>query len=163
MELYRKYGPAVLRKCERILGNRSDAEDVMQTLFIDLIDKGQTDVDFRYLYRAATNRCLNMIRDDKRRLELLTQEAQTEPIGRNRLHDQVMSLDLLTKLIARLDERASEILVYHYLDDFSQEQVASFLGIARRTVWSDLQKIRREASALSKADATSTAKRGGTQ
>jgi RNA polymerase sigma-70 factor (ECF subfamily) len=162
MDLYRKYGPAVLRKCERMLGNRSDAEDTMQTLFIDLIDSGREDVDFAYLYRAATNRCLNLLRDAKRRKELLKQEAQAAPLGRNRLHDRVVTVDLLTKLLDRLSDRASEVLVYHYLDDFTQEQIASLLGIARRTVWSDLEQIRTIAADLAGLPKTNS-KRGGTR
>ena len=158
MDLYAKYGPAVLRRCERILGNRSDAEDVMQTLFIDLLESGRTDVDFAYLYRAAANRCLNLLRDKKRRAELLKREAQSAPVGRHRLHEQVVSLELLSKLIDRLDERSAEILVCRYLDDFTQEQIASFLGLARRTVWSTLQEIRRIAENLSDVSAPPSAK-----
>ena len=163
MDIYRKYGPAVLRKCERILGNRSDAEDVMQALFIDLLSNNKSDVDFAYLYRAATNRCLNQLRNDKRRLALLKQEAQSAPLGRNRLHDRVVSLDLLAKLVTLLSKRDAEVLVYHYVDDFTQEQTASLLGIARRTVWSALQNIRQTAEGLLDEDSVGDDKRGGTQ
>lgn len=120
----------------------------MQSLFIDIMDSGKTDIDFAYLYRAATNRCLNRLRDTKRRQEILRAEAQTAPIGRNRLHDQVVSVDLLSKLIDRLSKREAEILVYYYLDDFTQEQIADLFGIARRTVWSDLKAIQKTAAAL---------------
>ncbi len=161
MELYRKYGKAVLRKCERMLGNRSDAEDMIQTLFIDLFDSGKEDADFAYLYRAATHRCLNLLRDTKRRKEILNRETQTAPLGRNRLYDRVVTLDLLTKLLDRLSEREAEVLVYHYLDDFTQDQIASLLGIARRTVWSDLDRIRTIAADLAGLP-MDYSKRGGT-
>ena len=134
----------------------------MQSLFIDIIDSGKTDVDFAYLYRAATNRCLNQLRDAKRRHEILKAESQTAPLGRNRLHDKVVSVDLLTKLLGRLSQREAEILVYHYLDDFTQEQIAELLGIARRTVWSDLQTIRKTATSLAKTALSPETKRGGT-
>jgi RNA polymerase sigma-70 factor, ECF subfamily len=163
MELYRKYGPAVLRKCERMLGNRSDAEDVMQSLFIDLLHSGKTDADLAYLYRAATNRCLNLLRDEKRRKELLEKESHSLPIGRTRLHDRAVSVDLLAKLAAKLSEREVEILVYHYLDDFTQDETAAFLGLARRTVWSALQNIQRAAKDLAEVGDLDTSKKGGTQ
>jgi RNA polymerase sigma-70 factor (ECF subfamily) len=162
MEFYRKYGKAVLRKCERMLGNRSDAEDVMQSLFIDLLHSKKADADLAYLYRAATNRCLNLLRDEKRRKELLEKECHALPIGRNRLQDRVVSVDLLAKLAAGLSEREAEILVYHYLDDFTQEQIAAFLNIARRTVWSALQNIQRAAKDLAEDGAPDTSKKGGT-
>ena len=52
-----------MRKCERLLQNRQDAEDVVQSLFVDLLRKGRSEAELPYLYRAATNRCLNLIRD----------------------------------------------------------------------------------------------------
>ncbi len=55
--MYRRYGPALLRKCERILGNKDDAEDVVQTLFVELLKKRIEETTLPYLYRAATNRC----------------------------------------------------------------------------------------------------------
>ena len=64
--LYPTVAPALVRSCTRLLGNRADAEDVVQQLFVDLIHRGRTDLDLPYLHRAATNRSLNRIRDHKR-------------------------------------------------------------------------------------------------
>ena len=74
MEAYARYGPALRRKCERMLGSAPDAEDMVQGLFLDLLRRGEAEQELPYLYRAATNRCLNLLRDRKRRQALLQQQ-----------------------------------------------------------------------------------------
>lgn len=148
MDIYRRYGPAVLRKCERMLGNRPDAEDVVQTLFIDLLRKERTDVDLPYLYRAATNRCLNLMRDRRRRQELLDQHGEVLlPVGPAG-EGQVVSVELLTRLVESLDERSAEVFVYRYLDHLSQTEIAELMGITRRTVYTRLQRVQDEVARL---------------
>ncbi len=142
-ELYARYGPALLRKAERLLGSRDDALDVVQGLFVDLWQRGQSGVDLPYLYRAVTNRCLNLLRDAKARVRLLEKQAPAlrGPV-RIRCDDLVVGLDLLARLATRLDERSLELLVYLYVDDLSQEEAAAMLGISRRAVVKRLQKVR---------------------
>ena len=44
MDAHRRYAPALLRKRGRILAGREDAEDIVQTLFIDPIRSGRTEL-----------------------------------------------------------------------------------------------------------------------
>ncbi len=143
MEIYRRYGPALLRKCERMLGNRPDAEDVVQGIFVDLYRKGKTDVDLPYLYRAATSRCLNRIRDSRRHRELLAEHGEVLiSAGPGVPEARVISVDLLGQLVGRLDKTSSEILVYRYLDQMTGDEIADLLGVSRRAVTKRLTKIR---------------------
>ena len=59
MEPYRRYAPALLRKAERMLQDRDEAQDLVQGLFLDLMQRPDTPADLPYLYRAVTHRCLN--------------------------------------------------------------------------------------------------------
>ena len=151
MELYQRYGPALLRQCERILGNRSDAEDVVQTLFEEMLRKKNRNRDLPYLYRACTNRSLNLIRDRKRRAELLrAATASGEPPPRNFLEDRAVGLEMLAALTGKLDKKSSEILVYRYLDDMGQGEIAALMRISRKTVGKRLAKISEVARAIAK-------------
>ena len=136
-----------------MLQSRQDAEDVVQSLFTDLLRKGRdSEVDLPYLYRAATNRCLNLIRDRKRRRELLGRHDQSlRGPQRTALDEQVISLDLLARLVDRLDPRSQEILVYRCFDDLDQEEIARLLRTSRKTVGKRLARIRRELRELSEA------------
>ncbi len=146
---YQRYGPAVRRKCERVLGNVADAEDVVQGLFADLLGRADPTLDLPYLYRAATHRCLNLLRDGRRRRELLERASpglQGPPRGA--LDEQVVSLDLLQRLAAELDPRSAEILVYRCCDALSQDEVATLMGISRRAVVKRLAQIRERIATL---------------
>ena len=67
--LYRQYGPMVLRRCRFILKNEEKALDAMQDTFVRLIERKEkiTNVCSSLLYTMATNVCLNKIRSDKLR------------------------------------------------------------------------------------------------
>jgi RNA polymerase sigma-70 factor (ECF subfamily) len=142
MDAYARYGRALLRKAERILGSRADAQDLVQALFVDLLQR-EGDVDLPYLYRAITNRCLTFLRDEKNRARLLAEhdDALRGPV-RTREGDRVVDLDLLAKLVSTLDETTVEILVYRFFDDMTQEEIADVTGISRKTVGKKLDDVR---------------------
>ncbi len=140
MQAYHRYGPALRRKCERMLGNREDAEDVVQTLFIDLLRKGRTDVELGYLYRAATTRSLNVLRDSRRRRELLRRNLDRSAVDPGH-EGRVLSLDVLARLVGQLDEQGAELLVYRYCDDMTQEEIAELTGVSRKTVGKRLRRL----------------------
>lgn len=142
MDPYARYGRALLRKAERILGSRADAQDVVHALFVDLLQRNE-DVDLPYLYRAVTNRCLTFLRDEKNRARLLSanDDALRGPV-RTRCDDRILDLDLLAKLVSSLDESTVEILVYRFFDDMTQEEIAEVVGISRKTVGKKLDDVR---------------------
>lgn len=151
MDTYQRYGPALLRKAGRLLGNAQDAEDVVQGLFVDLIRRGEDRGDLAYLYRAVTNRCLNFLRDHGNRQRLLEKqdEALRGPV-RTRCDEEVVGVDLVCKLIDRLDEKCGEVLVYRYFDDLTQDEIAQLQDTSRKTVGHRLARIREVVAALEK-------------
>jgi RNA polymerase sigma-70 factor, ECF subfamily len=143
-DLYRRYGPALLRKAERILQSREDAMDLVHTLFVELLEAGQSP-ELPYLYRAVTNRCLNQVRDQKNRARLLARQDPTlrGPV-RTRCDEQVVGFDLLAKLVDRMDQAAAEVVVFRFFDDLSLEEIAELCGQSRRTVAKRLDRARAE-------------------
>lgn len=157
---YQRYGPALVRKAERILRNRDDAVDVVQALFTELIAaRREEPVDLPYLYRAITNRALNALRDARGRTRLLERE-QAALAPRPRLGDaaRVIGLDLLTQLCDRLDEAHREVLVARYLDELTQEEIAELYGVSRKTVGKRLARVDAAAAEVAAAGATSPKK-----
>ena len=155
MELYRRYGPALLRKAERMLQDRDEAQDLVQCLFVDLLLRPEVPADLPYLYRAVTNRCLNHLRDRRNQGRLLEGRDQTlRGLSRSLLDDRLVDRQLLTHLADRLDAQAWEILVYHFIDDMTQDEIAVLIGTSRKTVVRRLQVIREEARRLAQAAPT---------
>jgi len=155
MEAYRRYGPALLRKAERMLQDRDEAKDVVQGLFVDLLQRPDTPLDLPYLYRAVTHRCLNHLRDRRNQGRLLASGDETlRGPARTRLDDRVVDRQLLASLADRVDQQAWEILVYHYIDDMTQDEIAGLIGASRKTVVRRLAAIREEARRLADAPPT---------
>jgi RNA polymerase sigma factor (sigma-70 family) len=149
MDFYERFAPALLRKAERMLQSRHDAQDVVHGLFLDLLTRGETTSDLPYLYRAVTNRCLNLLRDQKNRERLLSvHEPALRGPARLRCGDTVVDLELLAKLVERLDATSLEILVYHFVDDMAQEEIATLTGLSRKTVGKRLQQVRDHAARM---------------
>lgn len=149
MEIYQRYGRALLRKAERILGPGPEAEDVVQGLFVDLWARQELDRDLPYLFRAVTHRCLNAIRDRKNRRRLLeANPGVAGPSARSTGDGGVLSLDLVNKLAERVDDETWEILIYRYLDDLGQEEIARLMSLNRKTVIRRLEGAKEALRAL---------------
>ncbi len=147
MDTYARYGPALRRKAMRILRSQDDAQDIVQALFLDLLQRGETEHDLAWLYRAITNRCLTFLRDEKNRARLLSlndDALRSEP--RTRCDERAITMDLLLKLTETLDEPVLEVLVCRFFDDMTQEEIASHLDVSRKTVQNRLD-VAREAVA----------------
>jgi RNA polymerase sigma-70 factor (ECF subfamily) len=143
------FGPALVRKAERLLRSRDDAIDVVHALFADLIPTWTPDVDLPYLYRAVTNRCLNLVRDRGTRARLLQREpTAAAPLGRVQLDDEVVGLGLIAALADRLDDAHLQVLVCRFVDDMTQDEIAAHLGVSRKTIGKRLDRIRNEVTAL---------------
>ena len=123
--------------------------DVVHALFVDLIPRWSKDVDLPYLYRAITNRCINVLRDRGTRARLLEREQQVAaPIGRVRIDDQIVGVGLIAALADRLDPSHLEVLVARFVDDMTQEEIAEHLKLSRKTIGKRLDRIREEVIAL---------------
>jgi RNA polymerase sigma-70 factor (ECF subfamily) len=143
MEAYERYGRALRRKATRILGNPEDASDIVQGLFMDLLPKKEVPLDLPYLYRAVTNRCLSLLRDESNRARLLERnDGSLVPGPRTACEEHAITLDLLAKLVRDLDPEHCEVLAYRYLDDMTQDEIASLLGLSRKTIGHRLDRIR---------------------
>jgi RNA polymerase sigma factor (sigma-70 family) len=149
MESYARYGPALLRKAERLLQNRDDALDVVQGLFTDLLAEGGEEPDFPYLYRAVTNRCLGRMRDEKNRRRLLERQAPAlrGPV-RTTFDEVVVGLDVLARLVDKLDAETCELVVMHFWDDMSQGEIAELTGVSRKTIVRRMAHVREQINSI---------------
>src|SRR4030095_16537290 len=146
--LYLEHCQLVYRTAYAITGNRQDAEDVLQRIFVKLLERRFTaDVlehPARYLHRAAVNVSLNVVRDRKRTpLEGLDDlEIPAPAEGRGEAREREHRHERLMAAMAGLKPRALEILVMHYKLGYSDAQIAALLGTSRGVVAVTLYRIR---------------------
>lgn len=150
MDSYQRYGPALLRKARRVLRNEEDARDVVQNLFLDLLQRPNVPLDLPFLYRTLTHRCLNLLRDEKNRLRLLEREspALRGPV-RIQADTQTLGLDVLCKLAQRVEESVMETLVFRYFDEMGLQEIADVTSVSRKTVQNRLNRAAEALMALS--------------
>lgn len=148
-ELFLEHSQMVHRTAYAITGQRQDAEDVLQSIFVNLLKRGLTPEvrqhAARYLHRAAVNLSINVLRARKRRrlvdgidtLEIPAPGGKREDArGRDERHERLM------EAMASLKPRALEILLLHYKHDYSDAEIAALLGTSRGTIAVTLFRIR---------------------
>lgn len=144
--IFLRWGPMVLRRARAILGNDADAEEAMQDVFLKLYDSldifdGRSKVS-TWLYRVATNLCLNRLRDEKRRRELRAIHLQ-ENIAVNGPAGQVIARETLLKVP---DVDWARAAVYVYSDGMTQDEAAKLMGVSVRTIGNYLRRLKDWAS-----------------
>lgn len=141
MESYRRYAPALLRKARRLLRNEEDARDAVQSLFLELLQDATKPCDLPYLYRALTHRCLNLLRDERNRARLLERETPAlRGVVRIAPDALALGVDALRRLALHVDEAVMETVVYRYVDEMGQEEIASVMAVSRKTVQNRLAR-----------------------
>jgi RNA polymerase sigma-70 factor (ECF subfamily) len=141
-----------------VLGSAPDAEDVAQTIFLRLVHRHASHDEVRknpgaYLYRAAVNESLTLIRKRKRDILLLTGEPERfeapapVPVAES-------AKEIHTRLygaVARLSRGAAEILILRYVHGYSDVAIAKLLGTSRGTIAVSLYRSRAKLRKLMRA------------
>src|SRR6476660_9620913 len=149
-ELYRAHAGKLFSVACRMLGNTADAEDLLQEIFLSAHRKLES---FRgeaalgtWLYRLATNHCLDYLRSRAARTNQVTDALEddagaVEPGGRTLAEQTVTKMDL-ERALAMLPEGCRAAFVLHDVQGLEHGEVAQALGIAEGTSKSQVHKAR---------------------
>lgn len=145
-DIFEQHYAMVYRTAYCVTGCGADAEDVVQTIFLRLLER-RVNVDFignpkGYLYRAAANLSLDVVRARKRRAKIQTVEHLADSVPDTSASDAEELHRKLYESIAELQPRAAEILLLHYLHGCSDSQIAKLLGTSRGTIAVNLYRSR---------------------
>jgi RNA polymerase sigma-70 factor, ECF subfamily len=156
-ELVVRYEATIINMAYRLLGNRSDASDVCQEVFVLLLRKigsfrGEAKFS-TWLYRVSLNACHDHARRLKRHFSLSESPGEDLPEIEQRLPDDGLhspeeSLerseiqDVVHEAIARLPYKFKEVIFLHDISDFNYKEVAEILDISLGTVKSRLNRAR---------------------
>jgi RNA polymerase sigma-70 factor (ECF subfamily) len=148
-EIFRDHYPMIYRTAYSITGSKPDAEDVLQTIFLRLLQR-DVPVEFKrspkaYLYRAAVNLALNTLRSRKSRggiedVEQLEAPAHAVDPDASREDEEIQRC--LLDAVAQLRPKAVEILILHYEHNYSDAEIAKMLGKSRGTIAVTLYRAR---------------------
>lgn len=135
--LYRRYGDMVLGRCRTLLGNDADAQEACQEVFLRLhryreAFRGEASPS-TYLFKVTTSTCLNKRRTRKRRREDDCNEPLVVPVVDSSLATHHVR-DLVERVLAEADERTRLVVIYHYLDGMTYEEVGELLDLSAAAV-----------------------------
>lgn len=150
-ELYTRYGPMVLRRCRFLLDDEDLALDAMQDVFVNLIthsEKIKNIYPSGLLYRIATNICLNMIRDKKRRPEIIDNDILGYIADYNDPAETAAANDLLDLIFHNEKSSTREIAIMLYVDGMTLEQAAGQSGLSVSGVRKRMRVLREKVSFL---------------
>jgi RNA polymerase sigma-70 factor (ECF subfamily) len=130
----------------RLLGNRDEAEDMTQEVFIKLYQKKfapeQEHNVGAWLYRVAMNTGYNALRSRQRRMQrnthLLPDATDEEPGPATEMAQQ-QTQDRVRATLARLSQRESQLLLLREMG-FSYAELAEVCGVAPGSVGTLLRR-----------------------
>lgn len=130
---YQQYGPMVHRRCRALLKDDEEAREAMQDVFVEVLRRGEglvVDAPSSFLYRTATNVCLNRLRSKRRK----PSDADTDLLDRIAVAPEAEQRSivngLLDRIFAREQPSTREMAVMHLVDGMTLEQVASETGLS---------------------------------
>lgn len=141
--LYERYMKMVYRICYLYLKQPSDAEDAVQTVFIKLIDKGQTfsnDEHIKaWLIRCATNYCKDVLKSAyKKRTDFDIPENIADDATEGK------ELDKVTEAVMALPDNYKTCVYLHYYEGYKTDEIATLLGKPGSTVRNYLSDARKQ-------------------
>ena len=144
--------------CRRMVGDQEDAAELTQEAFLNAwrgLPGFQAECAFStWLYRLASNVCLDFLRREKRRKSLsltvvsLDQEEAVEleiPDQRYAPEGELERLEQRQAIrdgLARLSEEHRQVLVLRELSGLSYREIAQLLGVEEGTVKSRIARAR---------------------
>jgi RNA polymerase sigma-70 factor (ECF subfamily) len=139
-QLFAEHHRRVLTAAYRITGSMADAEDVAQGVFLRLTNANLPVTNAgSYLYRAAINGALDVIRQRKAaQTEPLEFVAHAEAVGPGSSPEkEVAGRELgafLRIAIGELPQRAAEMFVLRYVEEFGNREIAALMGTSQAVV-----------------------------
>ena len=140
-DAFREHSRLVYRTAYSVTASAQDAEDIVQTLFLQLLRRGLPSA-FKenpkgYLYRAAINLSLNAVKS-RRRQAVAVDPDKLEVASHGPDEREAAATDelqaRLVDAIATLNPRAVEMLILRYEHETSEAEIGRLLGTSRAVV-----------------------------
>jgi RNA polymerase sigma-70 factor (ECF subfamily) len=146
---YQRFGPLVLRRCRRLLGQDAQAEEAMQDVFVRLLahratldDRGMSSL----LFQMATQVSLNRLRARARRPEDTSQATLLTIACSEDTEGQGLARVALARILGKEEPSTRWIATLHYVDAMTLEEVAAEVGMSVSGVRKRLRSLRERLS-----------------
>ena len=138
--IYEKYGNMLYKVAFVYLGNTDNAEDVLQDVFIAYLNSNKQfkNEEHRkaWLIRVTHNKCINLLKSPSRKstdIDEIQLSCEEE--------DRDAKLDVI-KQINLLPTKYKSVIILHYYNDLSVDEIAKILKISKSAVKMRLKRAR---------------------
>lgn len=139
--IYDRYWAVLYRHAYRLLRDETEAQDIVQEVFVSLWDKVQSldmEVSVKaYLYTAVRNRVLNIIQKEKHQnkyvLSLGHFMEHSEAITDHRVRERMLQ-EKIEEEVARLPNKMRNIFELSRTKQLSHKEIARELNLSDKTV-----------------------------
>lgn len=135
-ELYRLYSKAMYNTALRMLQNSHDAEDILQTVFIEVFTKLDS---FRYecsigawIKRITINKCINFLKSKRLVFQELTAQQEVVPEQEND-YTPPFTTDRIRKAVDALPDGYRVVFSLYAFEGYDHEEIAQILDISEAT------------------------------
>ncbi len=143
--LYRRYGPFVLRRCRQVLGDEQEALEALQEVFVQILRRRDS-LDGHalggLLHRSATNHCLNRLRSQRRKPHDPASDRLDSLRSSSREYDRSEARSLLSHALDQAPDSSATIVMLHLHDGLTLEQTAHQVGMSVSGVRDRLRRLK---------------------
>lgn len=141
--IYNAYGKTVYYTIKRFAIDEYLIEDISQDVFIrlarhlDKIDPDQPDQARNYIITATRNYCKNYLRDNSKILtDPLDADVPLHTEPDETLNKIIRNEDIsnIAQAVSELNDIYKSVLELKYFNEFSNDEIAEFLNIKKKTV-----------------------------
>ena len=144
VELLRIHQHRVYNLCFQVLRHAQDAEDAAQEVLLEILggvgsiqDPGAFHV---WLYRVCLHTALNHKERRATRLAVALRRSEMNspgsPEGRNDIREEIL------KALAQLDDRSRALVIEHYLEKRTLQELGHREGVSAVAVWKRIEKAK---------------------
>jgi RNA polymerase sigma-70 factor, ECF subfamily len=145
--MFHRHKELIFRAAYRVTGNASDAEDVLQTVFLRLVRLEEMPEVVNlpgYLHRSAVNASLDILRARKDSTTISLDQSPNYPgifAGENASRSLELQ-DWLRQALARLNPKWAEMFVLRFVEDYSNREIAGMMKTSAAVVAVVLHRTR---------------------
>jgi RNA polymerase sigma-70 factor, ECF subfamily len=147
-ELYESHYATVYRAALRVTGNPADAEDVLQTVFLRVLNRGggleHAQRPEAYFRRAAVNAAIDLLRRRIAHTEIQIDDAPAARAAPASPAKEATTLlkERLRRAIATLEENDAIMFLLRYVEGLTNGELAEMFGQEKNNIAVRLHRIR---------------------
>lgn len=153
-EIYDRQVDRVYRTAMVFMKNASDAEDVVQSVFLTLIEKGITfdspEHEKAWFIVTTRNRCKDILKSYWRKsVDLVSDDMNETSEAATDTSENELKTEAL-QLMMSLPEDQREIILLHYYEGYTVNETADMLGLSESKVRSAIASVKRALGKLTR-------------